>query len=166
MRILRSIFITLIGLIVAIFIYPFLHEIGHSIATLLVCGSVTEFVLFPFPYMVSKINEINDFKIIIMGISGMIFPVLFTFIIYSKKFWIWLVGLYLNVICFLSFVISAYACVSYNFSVSITNEDITQIMEITSGGSWLWMTVFLILAVLLIIQIVKSHPLKKCYELK
>lgn len=166
MKVIQSIFITFLGLIVAVLFYPFLHEFGHSLATMLVGGNIKEFVLFPLPYVVCELNEITNVQIVIIGLSGMLFPIIFSFVIHSNNFWLWLIGLYLNVICFISFVISFISCIKYVLSKPIINEDITQILDITSGNAWIWMMFFLVFAVLITMQIIKSHPIYKCYKLK
>lgn len=165
MKISRYIYIFLSGLIISIFVYPFLHELGHSILTLILGGKISGFSAFPIPYIECELNKVNDLKIIIAGIGGIAFPILFTIMIYSKHFSIWLLGLYLNIVCFLSTIISIYACIRFILSNPIINEDITTILMLTSGNAYMWIIVFAFLMIALTTQIILSHPIKRCYNL-
>lgn len=166
MKIFKLVFIILLGLITAFLLYPFLHELGHGLAAILMGEKIKEFALFPTPYIGYEMTEVKTCKIIIIGLSGMVFPVIFSLVIYSTNFWMWLIGLYLNVICLISFVISIIACVNHLRSTPIINEDVTQILDMTSGNAWIWIAFFILLTFLLIVQIIKSKPITRCYELK
>ena len=48
-----------VGLFVAIIIYPFLHEAGHSMAAILVGAKVIDFNLLPLPYVTCEVSSLN-----------------------------------------------------------------------------------------------------------
>lgn len=119
-----------VGLFVAIIIYPFLHEAGHSIMAILVGAKVIDFNLLPLPYVTCEVSNLNTTSIILIGLAGMFVPALISVIVHLKSFWCWYGNLVMKIICFLSFVISFIAIVLYLFGVTIKNEDIVQVINI------------------------------------
>lgn len=166
MKIIRVIAMFLLGLFTAIFIYPFLHELGHSIATVIAGGKVYEVALFPQPYIVCNVTNISIQKMIFIGFGGMVFPLLFTFAINSKNCWLWLFGMYLNLICLLSFFISLLGCIMYVWGKPIGNEDITQILMYYPEGVWICCFILIVLIVVNLIQIITAKPLHHCNEIR
>lgn len=164
MRALRVIGVFLLGLFTSLLLYPTLHEGGHSLAAVLVGGKVNEFVLFPLPYISCDITRVDTTGMMLIGVGGMFFPLLFTWVIYIRNFWFWLLGLYLNMICFLSFAISLYGCILFSIRKPLLNEDITQVLELYPSGIWLWITIFIGLLVGMVVQVVKTKPIRRCYE--
>lgn len=164
MKLRHTIGILIIGLFTAILIYPLLHEIGHSVAAILVGGSVCEIKLLPLPYMTCDVSGIGSTGMTVIGISGMLFPLLLTWLIYMKNFWIWLIGLYMNFICFLSFSISLYGCITYIIGKPLVNEDITKIIELCPDKTWVWIAVFSALIVCIIVQVIITKPIKHCFD--
>ena len=78
---LKLIPITVVGLITALVLYPFFHEIGHTIATLFFGGEVKEIHVFPAAYVVCEISKIKEYGEIMIGLSGMLFPFLISIFI-------------------------------------------------------------------------------------
>lgn len=162
MKVWRLIGILSVGLLTAIFIYPFLHECGHALATIIAGGKVCEFQLLPLPFVTCESSKINLSGMIIIGLSGMMFPLLFSWIIYLKNFWIWIIGVYLNFICLLSFAISLYGCIKFINRSPIVNEDITKVLELCPEKSSVFLTGLTVLTIGMVIQIIISKPLQHC----
>ncbi len=163
MRCFRFFGIIAIGLFTALFLYPFLHEGGHTLATIFMGEKVYEFQLLPFPFVTCGLSNENLYeKIVIVGLSGSLFPLLFSFAIYHKNFWLWLVGVYLNTICLISFVISIYSCIKFINGISIVNEDITKILEIFPEKATLYLVLFIFLSLLVIVQMIITNPIQHC----
>lgn len=163
MKIWRAISIFFVGLITAALLYPILHESGHSLATILAGGKVTEFKLFPLPYITCETSAINTSGTIMIGISGVLFPLLLSWLIYMDNFWIWLTGLYLNYICLLSFSISLYGCIKYLAGAPVVNEDITKVLELCPETVGAWIFVFFMLILFELVQVVMSKPIQRCH---
>lgn len=158
----RVIGVFLTGLLTAVLIYPVLHESGHSAAVIFAGGKVCEFNIFPLPYITCDASEINLSGMIMIGISGMLFPLLLSWLIYMKNFWLWLIGLYLNYICLLSFLISLYVCVKYIAGKPMANEDITRVLELCPETGGVWIFVFTMLIAGIIVQVARSKPIQRC----
>ncbi len=121
---LKLIPITIVGGITALLFYPFFHEIGHTIASLVFGGEVKEIHVFPTAYVVCDIRNTKEFGKIMIGLSGMLFPFLISILMQPKKFWSWFACFIFRGVCILSFVISLIAIVMFRFGQEIENEDI------------------------------------------
>lgn len=162
MKIWRIIGILLLGLLSAILIYPILHEGGHALATILFGGKVCEFHLLPLPFVICESSQISLSGMILIGLSGMLFPLLFSWVIYLKNFWVWLIGLYLNFICLLSFAIALYGCIRFINGSSIATDDITKVLELCPGKISVFVIALIVLIIGMVIQIIISKPLQHC----
>lgn len=162
MKIWRLIGILLVGLLSAILIYPILHEGGHALATVLFGGKVCEFHLLPLPFIICESSEVSLSGMILIGLSGILFPLLFSWVIYLKNFWVWLIGLYLNFICFLSFAISLYGCIRFINGSSIATEDITKVLELCPEKISAFVIGLIVLIIGIVMQIIVSKPLQHC----
>lgn len=79
-----------VGLGTAILLYPFLHELGHTLAVIVTGGKILEFQLFPLPNVLCELKEYTVFNTILIGFSGMVFPFLISVVPRRKSFWLWL----------------------------------------------------------------------------
>ena len=146
-----------VGLFVAIIIYPFLHEAGHSIVAILVGAKVIDFNLLPLPYVTCEVSSLNTTSIILIGLAGMFVPALISIIVHPKLFWFWYCNLVIKLISLMSFSISFISMVLYLFGVTIKNEDIVQVINIWNNGVF----VLIITMILSMISIVRSIMMQK-----
>ncbi len=86
---LKLISITIVGGITALLLYPFFHEIGHTIASLIFGGEVKEIHVFPMAYVVCDVRNTKELGKIMIGLSGMLFPFFISILMQPKKFWSW-----------------------------------------------------------------------------
>ena len=161
---LKVAYILFIGLLVAIFIYPFFHEAGHYIAALLTGLKIYDFNLFPFPYVVCDNAEIEGIKGAVIGISGMLLPFFAAFLFNSKKFSMWLFSFFLSGISALAFVLSYLAVLCYESKIIWKNEDIVKIIELSKISSSFWLVIMLSLFGLATAFIYFNYPLKRIKE--
>lgn len=125
----------LLGLFVAVIGYPLLHETGHWITAILFGAEVTDFKLFPLPYVICKTPIDNKASLVFTGLSGLYLPAVLSLIIRPKSFWLWYGNLIVNGICLLSFIISLAAVILYSFGITVANEDVIQILMLRGKGS-------------------------------
>ena len=159
--ILKYVGLFFVGLFVAIIIYPFLHEAGHSMAAILVGAKVIDFNLLPFPYVICEVSNLNTTSMILIGLAGMFVPALISIIVRPKSFWFWYCNLVMKFICFLSFAISFIAIVLYIFGVTIKNEDIVQVIYIWNYGVFVLIVIMVLSMIGIIRSIIKQKPLMK-----
>lgn len=153
--------ILLVGMLVAVIIYPFLHEFGHILAALLVGWRVYEIQLFPVPYIICEEFGKNRFEGAIIGVSGMLFPFLVSFLLDNEKFWSWLIALFLRVISALAFALSYIAILCYESDVMWKNEDIVTTMETLEISSSYWLVMMLMCFCLAVSSICFNEPTKR-----
>lgn len=156
--------ILLTGLFVAIFFYPFLHETGHSLATVLCGAEVEEITLFPLPSVLCKMGELKTSAMVMIGFAGIALPYLLTAFPAPKNFWIWYIWILIKGITLLSFAISVIAIDMYFAGNPMTNEDMTQILKYTPEYSVVYTVFLTVMGAGIIWQIVRSKPLKRCIK--
>lgn len=149
------------GLLVAMLIYPFLHELGHTIASLIVGAEVVDFNLFPIPFIVCNSNGINEKFHCVIGIAGMIFPLLISLVLRKKNFWWWLVSLALQLISLLAFAISYLANLFFDSGHIWTNEDIIQTRMFWEPFNGFWLFISLTLLVFSAVLIYNQRPIER-----
>lgn len=160
----KVILITIVGLFIAIFVYPALHEIGHILSAAFCGGEIRELHIFPSAYVVCDTVNMGDIGKIVVGLSGMFLPFLLTSIVQPKKFWTWYACFILRGICMLSFLISLAAIVMFRLEKAIPNEDITQVLQTRPVYGWVYFIGLFILLVFELYLIVKSRPIKQFFE--
>ena len=153
--------ILLVGLFVAIFYYPFLHEVGHAIATVMSGAELHEFHILPIPYVLCNINSIGVVSQCLIGVAGMIFPFAISVIIRSSKFWPWFLSLVTKGISALSFGISYLAVLCYDSGIIWCNEDIVKVVQISGVKSSIWLLFSLVMFCLAATVLYLEKPLKK-----
>lgn len=153
-----------VGLLTAIFLYPFLHELGHTCAAIIFGRQVCDFRLFPVPSVMCEMDITNEFAIIVVGFSGMLLPYLLSLILPRKHFWVWFLWLIISGICLLSFAVSIAGIFLYVSGSPMANEDITQIMKFADEYYVLYLATLIVLSVIRSVQIVHSKPIKRCMK--
>ena len=162
--ILKYVGLFFVGLFVAIIIYPFLHESGHSMMAILVGAKVIDFNLLPLPYVTCEVSNLNTTSMILIGLAGMFLPTLISIIVRPASFWFWYCNLVIKFICLLSFAISFVATVLYLFGVTIKNEDIVQVIDIWNNGIFVLIITMVLSMIGIIRSIIKQKPLIKIMD--
>lgn len=149
----------------AIVLYPFLHETGHSLITLLVGGEVVEFHLFPLPNILCLLREQNTAEVVLIGLSGMLFPFAVSCLPSCKNFWLWYVNWSLKGISLLSFLISAVIVIMFQSGTPVENDDMTRVMEAYPQGATMYLALFALLSVYVIWRMVEDRPINRLLSL-
>lgn len=157
--------ITIINLLIGLFLYPFLHELGHSIMIICFKAKLLEFNVFPVPYVLCDLTGLTEIKTILIGMAGNFFPVIILFLfsfIKINNFWVWLTKLFLSYICLLSFGISFISIfiVKFGYFEIVKEDDFAQLVNLYNNSSILLSIVCLFMIVLLSIVIKKLKPIK------
>lgn len=154
----------ILGLLAAVFIYPFFHELGHTLAAILFENGVCDFRLFPLPSVVCEMDVTNKFTFAAVGFGGMLLPYLLSVTFPKKHFCLWYLWAVVSGICLLSFMISIVGIARYKLGIPIANEDITQIMARSEEYCVLYLAILIILSAIRIAQIIHSAPIRRCLE--
>lgn len=153
--------VLLVGLAVALFVYPFFHETGHVIAILIVGLEIYEIKLFPSAYVVCESANVGGVENAIIGISGMLLPLVASLLINSKNFWLWLLSFFLSGISALAFVLSCIAVLCYELEIVWENEDAVKIIEQSEISSSFCLVIMLFLFCLTVLRICFNRPLQR-----
>lgn len=102
-----------VGLFVAVIIYPFLHETGHTLIALLVGAKITRFNILPIPFVECEISAVDIKGQIFIALGGIVFPYALSMILKPKHFWGWYANFVLKGISVYSVILSVIASVFY-----------------------------------------------------
>ena len=160
---LKILYIIVVGLLVSMFIYPILHESGHLLATLAFGGSVGKVSIFPAAYTECDVLSISALGKAVIGLSGMIFPMLFSWVRF-KNFYVWYPVFVLRGIIFLSFAISAVSIGLFYNGTIVENEDVVQVLRICSEHTVMTIASVIVMAVLSAVLILTDHPIKRFFD--
>ena len=96
-----------------------------------------------------------------IGVAGMIFPFMVSFLIFKKNFWMSFVSLLLKGISLLSFVLSYLAILCYDCNIIWKNEDIVKVIQIWEPFNGFWLLISLFLVLLCSGDLYIQHPIKR-----
>ena len=160
-------FVFVLGLIVAIFIYPFFHELGHYLALLMFDNEIVSIEMLPMPNILCRIEDVNNgMEFLIIGFAGELLPFIISLVIRCKGFWDWYFRLSLRLICLISFVISLLSIMLYKTTAVFQQNDIINIIKFFPQYTSACMVILISLATittLLIIKDIKELNTKKIY---
>lgn len=153
--------LTIIGLAVAVVLYPFMHESGHTLATLLFGGAVVEFTLFPLPSVLSDISQISNIGLVLIGLSGIMFPLIISVAIHPQKFYLWYSAFVFKGIVLLSLVLSGGIVVVNAFGFTDANDDMIKTLMYWQGGTPGLFLILIATTLITAISIYREHPIKR-----
>lgn len=152
------------GLIVAMLLYPLVHELGHALIAVIVGADVVEIKIFPIPSILSNIKNVGNFNTALIGLGGIIFPFLLTICFRAKNFIIWYMCFTIRGISLIAFGISFMSVVLFRLGKPVVNEDLTQVLKFTPHMAPLYGTLCIFLMAVDVFLIVRSKPIQRCEE--
>ena len=152
-----------LGLFTAILGYPFLHELGHGAAAVLAGATVESFSVFPAAYVLCDVYGVGELSRVFIGVSGMLLPFICAIIIHCKNFWLWYMGLLLNTISIIAFVISVVGCFLFH-SNPLPYNDVTGLLAMEAVPEVIWVIFLAFLIIWAALRIFASRPKKRCDE--
>lgn len=148
-----------VGLFTAIIIYPFLHELSHSICAMAFGANVVNFSLFPLPSVVCNVEMMSNIKMFFIAISGTVIPLLLCIVIRSKIFWINYIKILIIGISILSFFISIFGF-AFAPEILLNQDDIVRFSAMITRGNIISLAICII--GILVSLITLFRVLKKC----
>ena len=156
--------LVIVGLLMAIIIYPFLHEVGHSLVALLVGARITNFNILPIPFVECEVSSIDVTGQTLIGLGGIVFPFMLSMMVKPKLFWGWYASLILRGISVYSVILSIIATVLHINGNSWQNEDIVRVLRLFPNGTWLLLAVLCIMGIYGLIRLLKEKVLSRCID--
>lgn len=129
----KFILILALGLSSAVFIYPLLHELGHSLVAVILGARIKEITLYPVPSMLCNIENINYKSTYLIGLGGIIFPFLLSTVLTPSDFKFWYVNLNVRLISILYLSVSIFTIFGSQKAL-FENDDMVKVIEILGGG--------------------------------
>lgn len=158
----KAIGLFIVGLFVAVIVYPVMHELAHSLVAILVGARIEEINILPMPSVLCDVRMVDATGIVAIGMSGMLLPYFLSAVIKPKSFWMWYANYIVKGISALAFVISTISTVCFLTGNPLPNDDTTQTLMIWSDGKWICLTISLGLAIFAIVRMIKERPLVRC----
>ena len=154
----------IIGILMAVIVYPVLHELAHSITCVLFGAEIIEVNLFPCPSVLCNVDGVSNIGVIAIGISGVVLPFVFAMIGKTNKFWIWYIKYVIKLISALAFIISAISTICFLTGRPLSNDDTTQLLLVWGNNKWICLIAFIGLSIIAVFELVKERPLEKCLK--
>lgn len=132
----------------------------RAFATIAFGGSVGKVSIFPAAYTECDVLSVRPLGKAVIGLSGMIFPMLFSWLRF-KNFYVWYPVFVLRGIIFLSFAISAVSIGLFYNGTIVENEDVVQVIRICSEHTVMAIALVIVMAVLSAVLILTDHPIKQ-----
>ena len=158
--VLKVLFLGGLGLFVSIFGYPFLHELGHVVASVLTGADILEMNIFPISNVLCDVSNVGDNGCVIIGFGGLVFPALCSLFIPQKWFVCWYTRALLQGMCALATTISI---VSLIFEIN-HQDDMIQVLRFWEYGKGLLLFVLFCYLFGLILIIAMDGPHKRIYK--
>ncbi len=137
-------------------LYPALHEGGHAAAALLLGGRVHSLALLPAPVTVCEFAGFYPPQQIVVGLAGMGLPLVFSGLLFCRRFWLWYTGALLS---FINLLALSLGIVSVFYP--LPNEDAARVLALWPAGRPVFLLGFALLFVLLLAALVCSRPLRR-----
>ena len=158
----KAVGLFIVGLVVAVIVYPIMHEVAHSIVAIAVGARVIEINMFPIPSVLCEVGSVDSTGIVAIGMSGMLLPYFLSVVFKPKNFWLWYANYIVKGISALAFLVSTISTVCFLVGSPLPNDDTTQTLMTWSGGKWFCLVISISLTILAIVRLIQEKPLAHC----
>lgn len=141
-----------------------LHELGHSLATLVLGGKVIEFHLLPLPNMLCDGRSVGNAGLVTIGLCGMLIPFLIAISFKPKHFTLWYVMQLIKGISSLAFILSLISLFGQRSGFRIANDDIMTVLKFWPDGNVFFIITIIVFLLLAIYSICRQQPIKRFYK--
>lgn len=161
----KCIGLLIIGLLVAVIIYPVLHESGHIIVSLAVGGRIVDADLFPVPNVLCEVSEVGAAGMVMIGFGGMVLPLAISTTIPRKWFWSWYVRFLIKAIGIWAFCVSIIALCYKGYGGIWIQDDMVVVNNYWKYGKDTLIIILIILCLGVLISLIKEKPIYRiCSE--
>lgn len=158
----KAIGLFIVGLTVAVVVYPLMHELAHSIVAIAVGARVVEINILPIPSVLCDVGSVGSTDMVAIGMSGMLLPYFLSAVFKPKNFWLWYANYIVKGISALAFAISTISTVCFFMGTPLPNDDTTQMLVVWSSGKWICLFISIILMVFSVASLIREKPLVHC----
>lgn len=158
----KAIGLFIVGLTVAVVVYPLMHELAHSIVAIAVGARVIEINILPIPSVLCDVGSVGSTDMVAIGMSGMLLPYFLSVVFKPKNFWLWYANYIVKGISALAFVISTISTVCFLVGNPLPNDDTTQTLMTWSDGKWICLVISFSLVIFATVRLIREKPLVHC----
>ena len=126
-----------VGLLVAVGVYPLLHEVGHLLAAVLTGNTITDVALFPVSFVQYRAAAHHPGETWLIGLSGPCLPMVLGLFWRPKSFWLWYGNWVLGGISFLSFLFTFTAIFGTWIGLNLPQDDLVFLVDLYPKSRWL-----------------------------
>lgn len=144
----------------AMFVYPFLHELGHLLAALFMGCGIIDFSVFPASYVMMDMGNVSQVETVVVGLCGMIFPMLCA-LVHPRNLTMSVIIYTIRAANILAWFLSCTAIVFDRIGMCWENEDVINVIRCIGGGENVLFLVCLIAMLLSIFAFFKDKPVSR-----
>lgn len=144
----------------AMFVYPFLHELGHLLAALFMGCGIMDFSVFPASYVMMDMGNVSQAETVVVGLCGMILPMACA-MIQPRRLTVSVIIYTLRVASILAWFLSCLALALDQIGISWENEDVINVIRCIGGGEFALFLVCLIAMLLSVFLLIKDKPVSR-----
>lgn len=144
----------------AMFVYPFLHELGHLLAALFTGGRIIDFSVFPASYVMMDMGNVSPWKTAVVGLCGMIFPMVCA-MLHPRRLTVSVIIYTLRAANILAWFLSCLAIALDQIGMSWENEDVIKVIRCIEGGEFALFLICLTAMLLSVFSLIKDKPVSR-----
>ena len=163
-NILKYIGLFVIGLTMAVVIYPVIHEFSHSVVATVIGVTVIKVSIFPLPYVLCDMVNSSIINVVAVGMSGIVLPFALSLLIKTKNFWIWYANYIIVGISTFSFAITIVSTILFMMGKPMNNDDVTQILTLYPDAGWFVLVIAVLLLAIGIIKLSRAGLISRCVD--
>ena len=150
------------GLFCAAVLYPFLHELGHSLTAIAFGAEVMEVRWLPLPSILCGMDPGNVVGYAAVGMGGITFPAVLSLLSRPiRRFWPWYAAFVIKLICIWSLLLSACSILLFRIGIVVPKDDMAQIMRRHPDWGPLYAVWVAVLLLALSVSLIRSKPLQR-----
>ena len=159
----RSLGLLSVGLLVAVVIYPTLHELGHALAAILVGARVKAWSVFPLSYVVCDFSGASPQAMAVVSLAGLLFPLLVSSVS-CGGFWVWCAQLFLKCAALAALLLSGVTTLLLVNGNGVAQDDMAQLQQWQPYGIWVATIVIGAAAATAVFLLFRERPFARCAE--
>lgn len=143
-----------------VFVYPFLHEMGHYITAVLLGADVVGVGIFPLPYVALLIEDPMGYRQAAIGFSGLLFPMI-SFLIKAKGLSACTVIVTLRVVNMFAWLMSGVSVLCFALGYKWNDEDMVKVIESLGGYEAVILLVCVVFCLLCGCVLIRDKPINR-----
>ena len=141
-----------------------MHEAGHALAAHIIGAEVVQIEILPIPFVMCNVAALTNEQEIIIGVSGMLFPLVAAVLIPHRWFWCWYIRFLLFGISLLAYVISAITLILPDGAELNPNDDMLRVLSLWSGSKATLIGGLVAFVILVVALTLFDRPTKMIYR--